>query len=117
MFVLNVGLLLKKIDRHDRWIHALHAFGGNPGRAMLTKLLERPAEDLVHHPKSTLLPWPQIHSIVINWHRGNRPEIYLTLVDGTTRQLLASSETDIQGQPVEALTHILGDRFTLLNDQ
>jgi hypothetical protein len=117
LFVLNVGLLLKKIDRHDRWIHALHAFGGNPGRAMLTKLLQRPAEDLVHHPKSTLLPWSQIHSIVISWHGGHRPEIFVTLVDGTTRRLSSSAEAAIQGQPVEALAHILGDRFTLLNEQ
>ena len=116
LFVLNVGLLLKKIDRHDRWTHALHAFS-NPGRAMLSKLLERPAEDLLHHPKSTLLPWPQIHSMVISQHGGNRQEIIVTLVDGTTRRLRSSSETDIQGRPIEALTHILGDRFTLLNEQ
>ena len=44
-------------------------------------------------------------------------EIIVALTDGTTRRLRRSVETDIEGKTVEALTQILGDRFTLLEEQ
>lgn len=111
LIVLGEGVVVRKAGVADRIAVGKTAIVGNAGRALLKQALKDGPEGLLASPHATLLRWDEITAATYREKMLDRGVLTLTSAGGD-HVVKFIVETEKVGDPVGAIEHFLGDRFS-----
>ncbi|HSX69278.1 M48 family metallopeptidase [Nocardioides sp.] len=111
LVVLGEGVAVRKAGVADRIAVGKTAVVGNAGKALIKQALKEGVDGLLASPHTTLLRWDEITAATYREKMLDRGVLTFTGAGGehTVKFIV---ETEQVGDPVAAIEHFLGDRFS-----
>jgi Zn-dependent protease with chaperone function len=113
LLVLDSGVLLRRPGGSDRWDLAKGSVTlKSNGTTLIRSALKRPLPEVAADPRSVYLPWARIAHVAHQGKKLGRGTLTFTSVDGGSWTIKLAMETETVGQPLEAIAHFLGERYS-----